>query len=98
MTISRLIRSIGMLAVAGTLLVPLAASAAQQWQRGGHGGGEHHGGGGNWGRGGGGWRGGGGYYGGGPVFGLGIAIAPPPVYHAPPPVYYAPPPVIYYGY
>ena len=96
MTVSRLIRSIGILAVAGAMLVPLAATAnAEQW-RGHPGGGDHRGGG--WHGGGGGWHRGGGYYGGGGGFDLGIVVAPPPVYYAPPPVYYAPPPVVYYGY
>jgi uncharacterized membrane protein len=110
MTVSRLIRSIEMLAVAGAMLVPLAATAnAQGWR--GHaggggyrgGGGEYRGGGGYY-HGGGGYRGGG-YYRGGGWYGFGIGVVPPPVYYAPPPVYYAPPPVyyapppaVYYGY
>ena len=103
MTVSRLIRSITILAVAGAMLAPLAATAnAQQWRGHGGGGGYYHGGG-YYGRGGyygGGYYGRGGYYGGGyyargyygrGYYGccgwFGFGVVPPPVYYAPPPVY-----------
>jgi hypothetical protein len=88
--------------VASLALVPVGATQARDWHRGGYRGGwhEHH-------------RGGGGgaaaaIIGGLIGLGVGAAIAnggyaPPPAYYAPPPTYYppsyyAPPPAVYYGY
>jgi hypothetical protein len=99
-----MIRSIGVMALAATLVIPLATPASAQR---GHdwGGRSDRGGGRDYHRGG----GGGGAAIGGALLGLGIgaviggAIASSqPAYRAPPPVYYAPqppaPPPVYYGY
>jgi len=104
---SKLRSLVGILALAGTLAVPLLAATASpasaDWQRrggyynGGGGGGHYHGGGyyrGGY------YRSGGGCWNCGFIPGLAVglgvaALAAAPYYYAPPPVYYAPPPAYY---